>query len=158
MLADILAWIAGRVADLVQVYPSLRPAFFGGLVSLAGFLFSIYGYTIIRMKESVYDTDTYDALVRERLINNPKLEHYGPLNRLSHLLFLTIVTALISAVCQITVGLADTYRAAVFVCYLMVLVTVSMVGFSLFTVWRNLSAWFEELEKAKAKARSESGG
>lgn len=141
--------IASILDEVMRVYPSLRPAFFGGLVSLAGFLFSVYGYTVIRMKESVYDTDAYSRLVDERRRNNPGLEHYGPLVRLSHLLFATILTALTSAVLQVTVGLAESSGVAVAICYSAVISTVTLVAFALITVWRNLTTWFSELEKAK---------
>lgn len=144
-----MTWALGLLADLVAVYPTLRPAFFGGLVSLAGFLFSIYGYTVIRMKESVYDTEAYEEIVRARRLHKPDIDHYGPLNRLSRLLFFTIMTALVSAVCQITVGLADSYSIAVATCYGLVILTVALVGFALFTVWRNLNSWFEALEQSK---------
>jgi len=136
-------------ARLVKYYgENLRGNLFAGFLTVGGFLFSLKTFIIIKMKENVYDHEKYKKRVEEQRELNHDITLYGPLKRLSHLLFVAVLASIVSAVLQLTVGLVD-HWSAVLACLWSSVFAVSLLTDSLFIIKGNLDQWFEFLEQTK---------
>lgn len=148
--------VAGDVPEINMIWfyeDKLRGALFGGFLTLAGFLFSLKTFIVIKMKENVYDHDFYEKLVNERKVHNEKITRYGPLKNLSDLLFWSVLLSFVSAIFQFSLGLLGNLWA-VYACLWISIFTVITFFISLFAMQTNLNTWFEHLEKAeKQKAK-----
>lgn len=130
------------IADvLVKEYANLRAPFFAGFISLSGFMLSVYTFIIVRMKESVYDHPSYKERIRAARIGDKTYQPFRDLRGLSSALFLTIISTVVTAAAQLTLGLSSA-RWAIIACYVCVGVSIGLVTFALVTVWRNLELWF----------------
>lgn len=136
-------------SQLIEYYgENLRGNLFTGFLTVGGFLFSLKTFIIINMKENVYDHRKYKERVEEQRELNRSITFYGPLKRLSHLLFVSVLASIVSAVLQLTLGLID-HWVAVLVCLWSSVFSVLLLTDSLFIIKNNLDQWFEFLEDAK---------
>jgi hypothetical protein len=72
---------------------NLRASLFTGFFTLSGFLFSVKAFMVINMKKDIYESPAYlSRLERLRKVNKD-LSSYGPLSRLSKLLFWTVMAS-----------------------------------------------------------------
>jgi hypothetical protein len=127
----------------------LRSSLFSAFLTLGGFLYSLKTFILIKMKENVYDTDWYKARLDDLRKYNARLSHYGPLRRLSDLLFFTVMGALCSALAQFSIGFINHWVAAVLAIYVAIC-ALGMFIISLFEIKRNLNDWFKYLEDASS--------
>ena len=132
---------------------SLRGVLFTGFLTLSGFLFSMMTFIVINMKKEVYDTDQYMQEISTKRELNPKLTQYGPLRRFSRFLFWSVLSSLLTAVSQLTVGLYA-HRGSAILCLGLAAISVTLVGTSLVLLACNLNAWFQRLEQAHPKQSS----
>lgn len=127
---------------------SLRGSLFAGFLTVGGFLFSLKTFIIVKLKESVYDHKGYEKRVIEQRELNPAISFYGPLRRLSHLLFVAVLASILTAVLQLTVGLIN-HWIAVLVCIWAAVFSVILLIIALILIKRNLDQWFQFLEDTK---------
>lgn len=125
---------------------NMRGSFFAGFLTIGGFMLSLKTFVLVKMKEGLYDSDAYRkrAAKMRRLGSEQPL--YAPLKRLSHLLFSSILAALLTSAMQLTVGLFDRWWTAT-VCLSAAAGTVVMLVVSLFQIKANLDSWFAALDE-----------
>jgi len=138
---------------LIEFYgENLRGSLFVGFLTIGGFLFSLKTFIIIKMKESVYDHKYYKERVEEQRKLNKGISYYGPLKRLSQMLFASVLVSIITAVLQFTIGLIHN-QFAVLVCIWASSFSVTLLVFSLLAIKNNLDNWFAFLEESSKNGR-----
>lgn len=125
---------------------NIRSSLFTGFLTLGGFLFSLKTFIVVKMKENVYDDKDYIKNLNEQRKITPGLSHYGPLKRLSNLLFLSVLSSIITSVSQFTIGLIDSPVSAL-ICIWLSSFTIVLLIISLILIKINLDQWFSYLEK-----------
>lgn len=124
----------------------IRNNLFGAFLTLSAFLFSLKTFIIVKMKESVYDHPKYlERLNKKRKVNS-ELSQYGPLKRLSQMLYLVILLSFISSISQLVLGLSGNYGAVLF-CLFLAICSCILFAFSLELMRQNFDSWFDLLEK-----------
>lgn len=127
---------------------NLRNPLFSSFLTLGGFLFSLKTFIIVKMKENVYENEMYKKRIDELRTINPAISQYGPLKRLSDLLFWTVLFSILSALINFSVGFINHTGAAWFATAFS-LFALTMFFISLIEIKGNLNRWFVFLEEAK---------
>lgn len=129
---------------------NLRGSLFVGFLTIGGFLFSLKTFIIIKMKENVYDHKYYRERVENQRNLNKEISYYGPLKRLSKMLFASVLVSIITAVLQFTIGLIPD-PLAVIICVWASCFSVALLVSSLLAIKNNLDNWFVFLEESSNK-------
>ena len=74
-----------------------------------------------------------------------RIEHYGPLKNLTTVLYYASITALSSAVAQVTLGLVGIPVAAL-ICLIAAVVSIGLLFWAMILVKLNLNVWLQDLE------------
>lgn len=136
---------------VVTIYTEkIRSSLFTGFLTLGGFLLSLKTFIIVKMKESVYDSNEYREYFEDRRERNRSLSLYKPLQNLSHLLFWAILFAIITSVLQFSIGFFENYLTTM-ICIFMAAFTIVLLVLSLFEIKKNLDSWFNITENKKLK-------
>ncbi len=143
--ASSAAQAAAAVAD-IYYDRNLHTSLFTGFLALGGFLFTVKTFIVVKMKEEVYDTELYGEMVQRERRKNPEFSHYGPLARLSVLLYWVIILALATAFLQVTLGLWK-HSFAVVICLGAAFLTIGLLVYALHQVKSNLLHLFEIAEE-----------
>lgn len=130
---------------------NLRSSLFSGFLTLGSFLVAVNTFVIVNLKKEVYDHPSYREYVYGIRRTRPGSKFYGALNRLSALLFWTIVLAVFTSVSQLTIGVIFRTRWAAIVCLGSAAITIITLIVVLITIRLNLKEWFSFWEK-QAKA------
>ena len=123
----------------------IREPMFSGLLTVAAFLFSLQTFIVVTMKENVYDSTKYDDLIKKLRVVKPTLKRYAPLQNFSSLLFQAVLTSLVAAVFQFSIGLIESPVAAA-ASIAMALWAILMNFVALFYLQSNLKIWFGFLD------------
>lgn len=135
------------INDVVVFYSmNLRGNLFAGFLTLGGFLFSLKTFIVIKIKESVYDHEKYKERLDIGKKFNPNMSHYGPLQRLSNMLFYSVLFSIITAALQLTIGLIP-HWFVVLVCIFSSVTTMFLLVWSLVMIKKNMDDWFDFIEK-----------
>jgi hypothetical protein len=149
----------GGVFDFFKT--NMRGSFFAGFLTIGGFMLSLKTFVLVKMKEGLYASDEYKKRQSSMCDLGSRDSLYAPLKRLSHLLFFSILAALVTSALQLTLGLWSEWWAAG-VCVAAAGGTLAMLVFSLISIKTNLDAWFdcldEDARKAAAAASTGSDG
>jgi hypothetical protein len=142
-----------RLEDVFTFYKTnMRASLFAGFLTMGSFLLSLKTGIVIKIKENVYDKDSYQTRVREAQAEGVSTTFYGPLKRLSKLLSIAVVAALSSAALQLTLGLYSAWwSAAICLSAASMALAFLLVAFAL--IQANLSTWFDFLEDEASKAK-----
>lgn len=127
---------------------NIRASLFAGFLSLGGFLLSLKTFIIVNMKKDVFDTEKYKKTWEEqsKFDRNGKVgKRYDPLRELSNVLFAAIVTAIGTAVLQITVGLRESFWTT-FICLWAVTFATALLLTCLWLIKSNLNTMFLHLD------------
>lgn len=158
MLACLYAITAMDIISNVKIIDfysaNIRSSLFSSFLTLSGFLFSLKTFIIVKMKEGVYDNEIYKDRVKDFRKINPSISHYGPLKRLGHLLFFTILSSLVTSVFQLTIGLTKCWPL-IYICIGSAIFSITMFVISLFYIKKNLDDWFEFLEENSRKLKND---
>ena len=147
----VLFWNISDLPKFTNYFAeNLRGNLFAGFLTVGGFLFSLKTFIVIKMKENVYDHRKYKDRVEEHRKHNKDITFYGPLRRLSGLLFVSVLSSIFSAVMQLTVGLIDKWYAAL-ACIWSSVIAITLLTVSIFVIKNNLDQWFEFLEDSQTK-------
>ena len=76
---------------------------------------------------------------------NPEITLYGPVRRLSAMLFLSAASAIIASICQLTIGLIEQWIATFF-CIFIATFAISILLAALWLIKSALSDWLDGLE------------
>ncbi len=142
-------WFVPDHQHLVRFYgENIRGSLFTGFLTLGGFLLSLKTFIIVKMKENVYDDERYIEIFNHKKQLDNSLSLYAPLQNLSHLLFWSILSCIITSVLQFSLGLFENW-VATSICVFMAVFSVSLLIFSLVEIKNNLDCWFNFIEKSK---------
>jgi len=131
---------------------NMRGSLFAGFLTLGSFLLALKTGIVIKIKEGLYDKESYQKLFNERreIFKNEKNTLYGPLRRLSKLLSLSVLSALITAILQLSIGLYPHWITAS-ICISMAVFAISILLVSFYFIQVNLSDWFNHIESDHIK-------
>ena len=130
---------------------NIRGSLFAGFLTVGSFLLSLKAFIVVKLKENVFDTQVYKDKLTELRKINPELTLYGPVKRLSKLLFVTISSAIAASISQLTIGLLDCW-IAVLLCAFLAVFAMAMLVATLLLIRRTLDEWLEYLEEAHNSA------
>lgn len=154
-LVCLLAFVGKDVCDFYA--KNLRASLFSGFLSLGGFLLSLKTFVVVKVKEGLYDHARYRERVMTRQRLNKNLSFYGPVRRLSRLLFAAVCMAIATAIAQLTLGLIN-HWSAVALGLGLVAATLTVLLETLFVIRANLNDWFDFLEEdaiSEARAKTQ---
>jgi hypothetical protein len=139
---------------LYDIYSNkLQTPLFTGFLTIGGFLLTLKTFVLIKLKESLYGSEFYQSELADKRHLNPNLSTYGPLSRLGHFLIVSVVSALITATAQLSVGFIH-HTIAAAVCMGVAATTLLLVFVAWWEIRKNLSAWFSLLEREDAHKRA----
>lgn len=134
--------------QLEQVYGAkLQVPLFAGFLTLGSFLLTLKTFVIVKLKESLYDTDFYKKRVKKMRELQSELSMYGPLKTLSTFLVYAVIVSLGTATAQLTVGFLPS-RLAVAACLSAAATTLFVVAYAWLLIKRNLADLFLMWEEA----------
>lgn len=141
--------------DLYDFYSKrLQIPLFSGFLTVGSFLLALKTGLLIKLKEGLYDTKAYHALVAEKRQINPNLSFYGPLTRLGKFLVVTVISALLTSFYQITLGWIP-FNLIAAIAMAAALTTSAMVIVSWYYIRGNLDYWFSAMEKEAERKKEE---
>lgn len=142
-ITDALIWLFSESKALEFFNEELRSDFFNGFLSLAGFMLAAKTFIVIHMKQEVYDKPEYaeDFDKRKELVGEKSATRYGSLERMSNSLFWIVVSSVIAAVAQVTIGLIP-WNIAGLLCVAAVVFAIWKLIAGLVLMKRNLDSWF----------------
>lgn len=124
---------------------NIRASLFTGFLTVGSFLLSLKVFIIVKFKENIFDSAAYRAKLEEKRKLNSDLTHYGPVKRLSRLLFAAILSALAASAAQLTVGLVPVWPATLF-CVFIAAFSGAMLLCTLWLIRQILDEWLSYLE------------
>lgn len=124
---------------------NMRGSLFTGFLTVGSFLLSLKAFIVVKLKENIFDSEGYKDKLRERRKLNPSLTLYGPLKRLSLLIFLSIASAISASIAQLTVGLVERWEATFF-CLFVSIFAIGMLISTLLLIKSTLDEWLDYLE------------
>lgn len=137
--------------DIPDFYAkNIRGSFFTGFLTVGSFLLSLKTFIVVKLKENVFDTDIYKERLRKHRAHNPKITLYGPIKRLSGLIFFSICSSIATSVSQLTIGLVQHWAATLF-CIAMASFSITMLIATLLTIKGTLDTWLDESEELHNK-------
>ncbi len=146
--------------DFTKFYgDKLRGSLFAGFLTLGGFLLSLKTFIVVNMKKEVFESPVYKKKWDEQKkldTKNQMGKRYSPLRYLSGVLYAAIVSCLSTAVLQLTVGLVDSFLAAL-VCLWAVAVSLLLLAWALWLIRANLVRMFDYLDNQDAEDNSQDG-
>ncbi|MDC9591529.1 hypothetical protein PSI23_20150 [Xenorhabdus sp. XENO-10] len=121
---------------------NLRGYLFSGFISVGSFLLSLHTFVIVNLKDKLFSTNEYkEIFIRsnriDKIENIDERELFKPLDRLSYFLNYSIWLAIITAISQFTIGLADNLIASITCIWLAVLTICFMLN-SLIIIRENI--------------------
>lgn len=132
--------------DIVTFYADkMRGSIFTGFLTLGSFLLALKTGILIKIKEGVYDKEDYQKKAREPGLLGVSTV-YGPLRRLSRLMSVAVLSALITSSLQLTLGLFSDWRATA-VCLSVASFAISVLIASFISIQINLGIWFDLMEE-----------
>lgn len=126
---------------------NIRGSLFSGFLTMGSFLLSLKAFIVVKLKENVFDSKPYKDNLAELKKINPDLTLYGPLRRLSLMIFLAIVSAIAASILQLTLGLINNWVATL-VCLFVAVFAISMLICALILIKSTLDQWLDCLEAA----------
>lgn len=124
---------------------NMRGSLFTGFLTVGSFLLSLKAFIVVKLKENIFDSDGYKDKLKDRRKLNPSLTLYGPLKRLSLLIFLSIASAISASISQLTIGLIERWEATFF-CVFVSIFAIGMLISTLLLIKSTLDEWLDYLE------------
>lgn len=135
------------VGSLHEIYErKLQVPFFTGFLTLGSFLLTLKTFVIMKLKESLYDSECYKERVRKQRVLKPDLAAYNPLNNLATFLVYAVIMAVLTAGAQITIGFLP-FNITAATCISLAVTTLFLVLIAWWNIKKNLSDLFEIWEK-----------
>lgn len=145
--AGLVYWMSEDLCEIPEYYAkNIRASLFTGFLTVGSFLLSLKVFIVVKFKENIFDSDAYIEKLRDLRRLNPQLSHYGPVKRLSRLLFFSIVSAIVASASQLSVGLVPLWQATLF-CVFIAAFAASMLVSTLWLIREILDNWLGYLEK-----------
>lgn len=129
---------------------NVRGSLFTGFLTVGSFLLSLKTFIVIKLKENIFDSDSYKNKLSNLKKINPSLTLYGPLKRLSFLIFFSIASAIVASISQLTIGLIERWEATFF-CVFVSVFALGMLISTLLLIKSTLDEWLDYLEDEHSK-------
>ena len=143
-----IEWLVTNPSGLVLFYEKhLRGNLFAGFLTVGGFLLSLKTFILIKLKENVYDHEEYRKRYREQKELDTSLQLYDPLKNLSDFLFWSVLSTIIAAVAQLTIGLFGNYWFTLGSLWLSFF-ALSILIVSLILIKGSLNDWFNFINQS----------
>lgn len=144
--AALIYQTTADIATISDFYAkNIRASLFTGFLTVGSFLLSLKVFIVVKFKENIFDSSAYKEKLQDRRKLEPNLSHYGPVKRLSRLLFVSIVSALGASAAQLSVGLIPAWQATLF-CVFVAVFAGSMLISTLWLIRQILDEWLSYLE------------
>lgn len=151
----VLIYFDPSPQGLYDLYSTkLQTPLFTGFLTIGGFLLTLKTFVLIKLKESLYGSDFYQSELEDKRHLNPNLSTYAPLSRLGHFLIISVVGALITATAQMSVGFIH-HKIAAAICMGFAATTLLLVFIAWWEIKKNLSEWFDLLDREDKHKRDE---
>ena len=149
LAAALAAWyvVDDRSAFVTYYEKHLRGNLFAGLLTVGGFLLSLKTFILIKLKENVYDHAEYKAIFEKMRQLDSTLKIYAPLQRLSDFLFYSVLSSIVAAICQLTLGLFSSFWLSV-ACLTLAAFALLVLLNSLFMIKSSLNDYFDYINEA----------
>lgn len=142
-LISYVVYFEKSVDALVEAYQiNLRGNFFTGFITIGSFMLSLKTFIVVKLKEGVYDSESYKAIFQKLSQSTGVTDLYAPLKKISHLLFGTILSSITTAVLHVTAGLVS-HWSAILICIFAVVFSIVLLLVSLVLIKRNIMTWLE---------------
>lgn len=125
---------------------NIRGSLFTGFLTMGSFLLSLKTFIVVKLKENIFDSQKYKDELENSKKLNPNLTLYGPVKRLSQLLFISIISAIGTSILQLTIGLIQKWPATLF-CLFFAAFTLSMLIATLLLIKGILDVWLDRSEQ-----------
>lgn len=136
-------WLVIQPNQLITFYEEyLRGNLFSGFLTVGGFLLSLKTFILIKLKENVYEHDKYKERYEELKVLDSSLKLYAPLKNLSDFLFWSVLSMIVSAAAQLTIGLFGNYWLILLSLWFSFFALSTLV-FSLILIKESLNDWFD---------------
>lgn len=147
LIAAVVAYsFSENLCEISDFYAqNIRASLFTGFLTVGSFLLSLKVFIVVKFKENIFDSEVYKNRLKDRRRLNPSLTHYGPVKRLSNLLFFSIISAISASATQLTIGLIPTWQATLF-CIFIATFAGSMLICTLWLIREILDEWLSYLE------------
>ncbi|KAB7619472.1 hypothetical protein [Alkalilimnicola sp. S0819] len=140
-------WFAGTEVEVVGFYEkNLRGNLFAGFLTVGGFLLSLKTFIVIKLKENVYGHRDYKALFDSQKKLDSSIRLYDPLRNLSEFLYWSVLSSIVAAIAQLTIGLFGNYWLTLLAIWFAVF-AMSVLVASLLLIKRSLNDWFEFINR-----------
>jgi len=138
--------------NVVEFYQkNMRASMFTGFLTAGSFLLSLKTGIVIKIKESVYDKESYQERVSKAIDLGSNVTFYGPLKRLSRVLSAAVFTALIASLSQLTIGLRMEWQAMA-TCLAIAALAFSLLVAAFLLIQVILRDWFQNFDDDAKKA------
>lgn len=138
-----------HVVDFYQ--KNMRSSMFTGFLTAGSFLLSLKTGIVIKIKESVYDKESYQERVSKAIDLGSNVTFYGPLKRLSRVLSAAVFTALMASLSQLTIGLRMEWQAMA-ACLSIAALAFSLLVAAFLLIQVILRDWFQNFDDDAKKA------
>lgn len=146
LVVVVLVCSTTDLATLADFYArNIRASLFTGFLTVGSFLLSLKVFIVVKFKENIFDSALYKEKLEDRRKLNPSLTNYGPVKRLSKLLFVSIASALAASFSQLSIGLLPYWQAAAF-CVFVSGFAGSMLICTLWLIREILDEWLSYFE------------
>lgn len=125
---------------------NIRGSLFTGFLTMGSFLLSLKTFIVVKLKENIFDSRQYREKLEENKKLNPNLTLYGPVKRLSQLIFISIISAIGTSILQLTLGLIPKWPATL-ICLFFAAFTLSMLITTLLLIKNILDVWLDRAEE-----------
>lgn len=144
--AGLVYFFSSDLSQIADFYArNIRASLFTGFLTVGSFLLSLKVFIVVKFKENIFDSPAYKEQLEDKRKLNPDLTHYGPVKRLSRLLFFSIVSAIAASAAQLSIGLIPTWQATLF-CVFIATFAGSMLICTLWLIRQILDEWLNYLE------------
>ena len=147
LIAIVLVYsLSNDLSQVADFYAkNIRASLFTGFLTVGSFLLSLKVFIVVKFKENIFDSAAYREKLQDRRKLNPDISHYGPVKRLSRLLFFSIISSIAASVAQLSVGLIPMWQATLF-CVFAAVFAGSMLICTLWLIREILDEWLSYLE------------
>ena len=131
---------------LVDIYQGkLQVAFFSGFLTLSGFILSLKTNILLKLHAELFSKDWYhDRVERMSHLKGAKISTYGPLVDVGNFLIWTVLSCLLTALAQVSVGFIS-HRAVAALCIGLAVVSIYFALMAWYKIRQNLQVWFQHL-------------
>jgi hypothetical protein len=151
LFCSLLSWIVlsffVNQSAFCGIYDlKLQFSLFTALLTVGSFLLAMKAFILVRLRDDVYEHKGYRKRYLDQYNNQYAGNYYSGLVSLGHLLALSVISAFISSIAQVTFGFSPLHAVKVIAPSMAVGVLV-LVFIDWIYIYRNLIAWFDFIEE-----------